>query len=190
MRICILSGSTRPNNNTLRVAKALQKLAEKEHAVTLIDFQQFDLPYYHQGSLREDQYTSFQKELFQALSEAHIIWTVSPEYNWSTTPELLHLFNLMSNKPLNQFLQNKVFAFVGVSTGKGGKAPCLHLMQIAQKLIGFNDAESIVSARIFESHFTKEVIDENGNLLGNELYNKGIEAFISYSVRIADRWFR
>jgi chromate reductase len=83
---------------------------------------------------------------------------------------------------------HKTFAFVGVSTGKGGKMPCLQLIQVVGKLVSFSNSHSIISPKIFESHFTKEVLDENGNVLGNEMFEKGLNDFIDYNLFIADKW--
>ena len=85
-------------------------------------------------------------------------------------------------------MQNKVFSFVGVSTGKGGKAPVIQLMQIVNKLIGFSQTQSVVSAKIFEVHFIKEVLDEKGNSLGNPLFDNGLAEFTNYTLSIAQRW--
>ena len=77
---------------------------------------------------------------------------------------------------------------VGVSTGKGGKAPVLHLTGILHKIISFLDLDSMVSAKIFESHYTKDVLDENGSSKGNAEYDAGLHAFIGYTKRMANRW--
>ena len=190
MNICILSGSARPNNNTVRAGKALKKLIEPSHQVKLIDFVTYDLPMLGQAGMNPNNLSIFQKELFQSMEEAHIVFILSPEYNWSTTPELLNLLNYLPNKPFQHLLNNKVFAFLGVSSGKGGKAPALHLMQIVNKIISFSNSESMVSPKIFETHFIKEVIDEEGNLLQNEMFNAGMTDFCNYTLRIADRWFK
>lgn len=190
MRICIISGSSRSSNNTLKVAKAIEKQLSSFHSVRLIDFQKFDLPMYNQVQMNDSNKTEFQQELFNALSESHIIIMASPEYNWTTTPELLQLCNVLSERNQLHCIQNKIFAFVGVSSGKGGKTPCIQLMQILNKIISFHKASSVVSSKIFESHFTKEVVDENGNLLQNEMYNKGLEEFLDYTCKIAERWFK
>jgi len=188
MNIAILSGSARTNNNTLRVAKAISRLTELNHNVKLIDFQQYDIPLIAQGGLNPNELSVFQQELVQAMDFAQLIIFVSPEYNWSTTPEILNMLHLLPNKPFMHLFENKVFSFVGVSTGKGGKAPALHLMQIVNKVVSFADLESIVAAKIFESHFTKEVLDADGQSLGNELYDAGLQSYIDYTLQITARW--
>lgn len=189
MEICIISGSARANNNTHRVSLAIEKLLKQEHSVTVIDFKEYDIPSLAQGGLKVNALSKFQDSLIQALQKAQVVLMVSPEYNWSATPEILNMLNLIPNKPFDLILNEKVFGFVGVSTGKGGKVPALQMMQIVQKLISFGNHDSIVSARIFEAHFVKEVLDDKGNSLGNPLFDKGLSDFCSYTLRIAQRWF-
>jgi chromate reductase len=190
MRICIISGSARTNNNTIRVAKAIQQVLQAEHQVEIIDFIQYDIPLMAQGGLNANNLSAFQQKLVQAMDEAHVIIMISPEYNWSTTPEILNMLHLLPNKPLEHLFNNKVFSFVGVSTGKGGKTPAIHLMQIVNKLISFGNHDSFVSSRIFEAHFTKEVLDEEGNSLGNPLFDKGLADYCAYTIRMVQRWFK
>jgi chromate reductase len=190
MRIAIISGSARTNNNTIRVAKAIQRVLSSAHQVTIIDFIHYDIPLMAQGGMNAAALTPFQSGLIQAIDEAHVVVMISPEYNWSTTPEILNMLHYLPNKPFQDLFNNKVFAFVGVSTGKGGKTPAIHLMQILNKLISFSNQDSMVSAKIFESHFTKEVLDAEGISLGNEMYDLGLKDFCNYTIRMAQRWFK
>ena len=48
MKVCILSGSARKNNNTLRVAKALSNHFTDS---VIVDFQDYDLPNFNQTSI-------------------------------------------------------------------------------------------------------------------------------------------
>lgn len=189
MNICIVSGSARANNNTIRVAKAIKHLLG-QHAVSIIDFQQYDIPLLVHGDIDAEALTPFQQQLCNAMIAADIIYIITPEYNWSTTPEILNWLHRFGDKAFKPLFDNKVFALVGVSTGKGGKAPALHLTGILHKIISFLDLESIVSPRLFESHYTKDVLDEEGNLLGNAEYEKGLTGFVAYTHRMATRWKR
>lgn len=187
MNICIVSGSARANNNTIRVAKAIKHLLS-QHAVSIIDFQQYDIPLIVHGNVDADALTPFQQQLCNAMIAADIIYIITPEYNWSTTPEILNWLHRFGDKPFSPLFDNKVFALVGVSTGKGGKAPALHLTGILHKIISFMDLESIVSPKLFESHYTKDVLDEEGRLLGNAEYEKGLVNFLKYTDKMAERW--
>lgn len=189
MNITIISGSARANNNTLRVAKALQKKIELlNHTVSIVDFTDYDLPLINQGKINQASLSNFQSSLIQNWRNANLVITISPEYNWSSTPELLNMYNAVGTNDFIDLFNHKTFAFVGVSTGKGGKMPCLQLIQVVGKLVSFSNSHSIISPKIFESHFTKEVLDENGNVLGNEMFEKGLNDFINYNLFIADKW--
>ncbi|MFN4083117.1 MAG: NAD(P)H-dependent oxidoreductase [Bacteroidia bacterium] len=190
MRITILSGSARQNNNTIRVALAVKRLLEPSHSVKLVDFINYDIPLTSHGGIDISHLTTFQKELFNAMAEAHLVIFISPEYNWSTTPEILNLLHVLPTKQMPQILNNKVYSFIGVSTGKGGKTPAIHLMQVVNKLISFGNFQSVVSPKIFESHYTKEVLSENGVSLGNIEFDKGLIDFCEYTIKITERWFK
>lgn len=189
MNICIISGSARQDNNTLRVAKALSNMLHLAGQETLVvDFSHYDIPLINQGDISTDPTSLFQQTLLNGMANAQAIIIVTPEYNWSTTPEILNWLHRYGDKQFAHLFQNKVFAFLGVSTGKGGKAPALHLQSVLNKIISFADLNSIVSAKIFESHYTKEVLNEDGSSLGNALFDKGLNDFVNYTVRITKRW--
>ena len=189
MNICIISGSARTNNNTLRVAKAIsQRLIALGHQVSLIDFIGYDIPLINQGEIKADNFTPFQQSLVNGMTNANAIIVITPEYNWSTTPEILNWLHRFGDKNFAGLFNEKVFSTVGVSTGKGGKAPAIHLHSILNKIISFTDLNSVVSPKIFESHYTKEVLDEHGAPLGNDMFDAGLNDFIHYTLRVTERW--
>lgn len=189
MNVSILSGSARAHNNTIRVGKAIaQRLQQAGHVATLVDFISYDIPLMNQGGIDEQHLTPFQQQLADSMEAADAVILITPEYNWSTTPEILNFLHRMGDRKFKHLFDQKVFATLGVSTGKGGKAPALHLHSILNKIISFTDLDAMVSAKIFESHFTKEVLDEHGNSLGNEQYDAGLNDFINYTLRMAKRW--
>ncbi|MBP9185948.1 MAG: NAD(P)H-dependent oxidoreductase [Bacteroidia bacterium] len=189
MNISIISGSARANNNTIRVAKAIEKyIIELGHEVTLVDFISYDIPLINQGEILTDNLTSFQKHLVDSMTDANAIIIITPEYNWSTTPEILNWLHRFGERRFADLFNHKVFATVGVSTGKGGKAPALHLHSILNKIISFTDLDSVVAAKIYESHYTKEVLNENGTSQGNTQYDNGLNDFINYTLRITGKW--
>lgn len=191
MYITILSGSARPQNNTYRVALALQQqFAALGHQTTVVDFREYDLPLIHQGDIVPDQLTQFQRCLIQSIHSAHLCIVVTPEYNWTTTPEILNMVHRLADKAFKHIFDNTVFAFVGVSTGKGGKIPAVQLVSVFNKIISFMGLMSVSSPKIFEAHFTKEVLDETGNSLGNTLFDKGLAEFVHYNLEVAKRWHK
>lgn len=161
------------------------------HQVTLIDFQQYDIPLVVNGHIDRDALTPFQQQLADAMEKAHLIYIITPEYNWSTTPEILNWLHRFGDRGFMPLFDNKVFALIGVSTGKGGKAPVLHLTGILNKIISFMDLQSVVSPKLFESHYTKDVLDEYGHLIqANPEYEKGLKNFTDYTLKLAARWHK
>jgi chromate reductase len=187
MNVAIISGSARDNNNTIRLGKAIQRFHSND-AVNLVDFRQYDIPLINQGPIELNHPGPFQSALMQAMLDADIIYIITPEYNWSTTPEILNWLHRYGESPLKHLFDEKVFALAGVSTGKGGKAPVLHLTGILNKIISYFDLNSFVSPRIFESHYTKLALDAEGLSTGNEEFEKGLASFVAYTTRMVLRW--
>ncbi|MBX7205049.1 MAG: NAD(P)H-dependent oxidoreductase [Bacteroidia bacterium] len=190
MKVSIISSSPRTRSNSLRVAKAVARVvqAKGEHQVSVVDFAGYDIPLYNQGEIDPDNLTPFQQQLVNAMTGSAVIILVVPEYNWTMPAELANFIHRMGDKPFLDLFNNKVFAFVGVSTGKGGRQPVVQLTYILGKIISFFELDTLVSSKLFESHFTKEAIDENGNSLGNIGYDTGLEKFVNYTLRTGKRW--
>lgn len=192
MNITVLSGSPRKNSNTLRVAKAIKRisLANGAENVDIIDFNEQDIPFLNQAEVDINNLTDFQSRLVNSMDKAHIVYVLTPEYNWFPTAELINMIHQMGNNDFKHIFNNKVFAFGGVSNGRGGRVPAIHLNNIFSKMFNVFSFESVAVARAFESQFTPKVLDEDGNSLGTEEYDKGLEKFVSYSESIAKRWFK
>lgn len=190
MKVSIISSSPRTQSNSLRVAKAVARVVHTkgEHTVSVVDFAGYDIPLYNQGEIDPDNLTAFQQQLVNAMAGAAVVILVVPEYNWTMPAELANFIHRMGDKPFLDLFNNKVFAFVGVSTGKGGRQPVVQLTYILGKIISFFELDTLVSSKLFESHFTKDALDENGNSLGNIGYDTGLEKFVNYTLRTGKRW--
>ncbi len=188
MNIQIQSGSPQPNSQSLRVSKAIQKQTEGSHTTTLVDFNAYDIPFMNAGKVIKGAYTPFQKQLIEGWEAAQLVVVVSPEYNWFPSAELVNTIHQLGSRDYKHLFDNKVFAFVGVSNGRGGRIPTMQLTTIYNKLINVFSTNAISSGKTFESQFTPKVLDENGNSLGNEEYDKGLKAFVDYSINLAQRW--
>src|SRR5690349_4074624 len=121
MNICIISGSARKDNNTIRLAYALKRILEKRHRVSIVDFIKYDIPLVPQGDIDPHSLSTFQKQLIDEVGQANLVFLISPEYNWSTTPEVLNMLHRLADNDFQHIFDNTVFALMGVSTGKGGK---------------------------------------------------------------------
>lgn len=185
MKVCILSGSARKDNNTLRVAKALSNLVEES---TIIDFQAYDLPNFNQQNIQPGSESPFQKRLIEAIDSAQLLLVLTPEYNWFPTAEIINTIHQLAVKDYIHIFDNTVIATVGVSAGRGGRMPAVQLTTVFNKIIGFFGLNSIVSSGVFEVQEVTKCMDEEGNLLDNTAFNKGILNFVDYSSKVAQRW--
>lgn len=189
LQIAILSGSSRPNNNTYRAALALQRISHQLGAnAHVVDFKAFDIPFLNQGGIHPHELSVFQKELIEAMDQANLIVMVTPEYNWFPSAELVNMIHQLGNGTFRHLFDKKTFAFVGVSTGRGGRIPTIQLSYVIDKLINIFETHSVTSPKKFESQYTTQVLNEVGESLGNAEYDKGIEKFMSYSVELATKW--
>lgn len=188
MNIQIQSGSPRKNSQSLRVAKAIHKHLKSEHNSSVIDFNEYDIPFMNAGSVKKDSFTTFQKNLIEGWDAAELVFVISPEYNWFPSAELVNTIHQLGSREFKHLFDNKVFAFVGVSSGRGGRIPTMQLTTIYNKLFGVFSTNSISSGKTFESQFTGQTLDEDGNSLGNAEYDKGLSGFINYSIELAQRW--
>ncbi len=189
MKVAIISTSPRQGSNSLKVANYLKSLiAAHESDTSVYDFREIDIPMVGQGSLDEDNLTEFQAGLIKIWGEADLVVMAAPEYNWITSGQLINALHMLGKKPYLHLFNNKVFALAGVSSGRGGRQPCIELSMIINKLIGFNQQEAMVSPLFIESHDTGKNLNEDGTPVGNEVYTKGMVEFVDYTLRIAKRW--
>ena len=185
MRVCILSGSARKNNNTIRVSKAL---SNQFNDSVIVDFQEYDLPNFNQGGIPKENQSEFQANLIDSIEKSDLLFVVTPEYNWFPTAEIINTIHQLAQEDYIHIFNHKVIATVGVSAGRGGRMPAVQLITVLNKIIGFFNLESITSSNSFEVQEVTKCIDSEGVLLNNENFNKGFLSFVSYSVNVAKRW--
>lgn len=190
MTITIIASSPRKNSNSLRFATYLKNvLTELGHDdVRLVDFAHYDIPFIGTGSVHPDNLTPFQQELTANWEAADLVIFAIPEYNWATTPQFDNAIHQLGGSAFKHLFDNKVFAFAGVSSGRGGRQPALNATTVVNKMISFSNSYSVVSPKLFESHETAANVDENGHFQGHEVYAKTTRAFAEYSVNVAQRW--
>jgi len=189
VKIAIISGSPRQESNSVKVARYLKSLfVSPESDVSLFDFEEIDIPMVGRGSLDKDNLTPFQQKLVSVWGEADLVIFTIPEYNWMTSGEFVNMLHQVGTKPFAHLFDQKVFALVGVSTGRGGRRPCLEMTTMINKLISFLNQHSIVSPKLYESHETGKNLDADGNSTGNEIYEKGLKDFVNYTLQIARQW--
>ncbi|WP_266364319.1 NAD(P)H-dependent oxidoreductase [Tellurirhabdus rosea] len=190
MKTVIMSASPRAQSGSLRVAHFLEKIL-KEHETTevsVVSFEHYDVPLVGQGQLDPDNLTDFQQTVLNAWKEADLVFFLVPEYNWTTSPQLLNLLHQAGGPKFAHLFDNKVFAVAGTSGARGGRVPALEVTTVLNKLINFLNKYSIVSPRIWESHETSLNLNESGESTGNAIYEKAARAFVEYSLNVAQRW--
>jgi chromate reductase len=185
MKVCILSGSARKNNNTLRVSKALFKQFSES---VIVDYQKYDLPNFNQGGFPKNNQTEFQAKLIDSIEKSDLLFVVTPEYNWFPTAEIINTIHQLAQNDYAHIFDQKVIATVGVSAGKGGRMPAVQLITVLNKIISYFNLESMTSSNTFEVQEVTKCIDSDGVLLDNERFNKGFLSFVDYSLKVAERW--
>lgn len=185
MNVGILSGSARKGNNTLRVAKALKKLYPE---AVIVDYQEYDLPNFAEGWVNPEKETAFQSHLINTIKNSDLLIVLTPEYNWFPSAEIINTVHQLAGAAYKHIFDNMVVTNVGVSSGRGGRMPAVQLGYVFNKVFNFFALNSITSPRPFEAQEVTACIDEDGNLLDNDAFNKGFKDYLSYSLKVAKRW--
>ena len=192
MKIALISTSSRQNSNSLRFVNYLRHILAEDgqHEVSIVSFEQYDIPFVGQGAVHKDALTPFQTELIQAWEAADLVIFASPEYNWTAPPQAANTIHQLSGPAFKYLFDNKVFAMAGVSSGRGGRQPALDMTTVVNKIISFTNSYSIVSPKLYESHDTALNLDENGQFIGHEVYERTARAFVDYTLNVAQRWMQ
>jgi chromate reductase len=187
MNIVIISGSPRKNSNTLRVANAIAKSKElQQHNTSIIDFHLSDIPFANHGEINTENLTPFQEKLLTDWKNSKLVIILSPEYNWFPSAEIINMIHRFGEPRFKYLFDEKIFALGAVSSGRGGRIPAIQLSYVISKLVNYMDCVSIVSSKILETQFATQVLDDKGNSLGNSMYDKGMEKFITYNIKLAE----
>lgn len=190
MNVAVISTSPRVGSNSLKVSKFMKSLLEAHEGirVTLTNFEKADIPLIGRGQVNAEEFSEFQEELISNWQQADLVLFVVPEYNWITGGELINAFHQLGSRRFQYLFEDKTFAFAGVSNGRGGRRPCIEMTTLVNKIISILGGQSVVAPLIFESQYTQNVLDERGESKGDASYEKAAAGFISYNLRVAERW--
>ncbi|HRH34805.1 MAG TPA: NAD(P)H-dependent oxidoreductase [Catalimonadaceae bacterium] len=190
MNVLIISTSSTKNSSTKRVATFLSTIFHEQSIANcqVVDFENFDIPSVGKSSLNQSELSAFQARLISAWERASLVIIACPEYNWSVNGEVLTMLEQLGSKKFKHLFDQKVFAMVGVSSGRGGRLPALEIMKITNKLISFLGTLSVVSPKILEAHEVPANLNEKGESNGNSLFDREVLNFVHYSIRVADQW--
>jgi len=56
------------------------------------------------------------------------------------------------------------------------------------KILNVFNMDSMTSPKKFEAKFINKVLDAKGVSMGNPEFDKGLNDFVKYSFKVADRW--
>lgn len=189
-KITILCASPRSNSNSLKVSKGLKRVFNEKgfNQVHIVDFKDYDIPFLNQGKVDLNSLTPFQADLINNWSEANLVLIVCPEYNWFPTAEIINLLHQVGDTPFKHLFDNRIFSFVGVSSGRGGRIPTIQLAYVINKLINVLNTHAITAPKSFEVQFAPKVLDADGLSLGNEEFDKGMNLFIEHTIKLMGRY--
>jgi len=178
MHITILSGSTRINRQSHRVALGLEKIinAQGVHTAEVLDLAAYDFPMLEEVLHRHPQppkgLADFAERIRQ--SDAHLF--VSPEYNGSYTAALKNAVDYLKEKEFAQ----KVIGIVSVSAGMlGGIRAALAMQQLVLGLGAYPVPQMLPVAQVSQR------FDETGLLL-DPGFEKNIRVFLEQFLWLAE----
>lgn len=193
MNILIVSASPRQNSLTFRFCQYFQKMLQgrqETSRVVVVDFDNFDIPPIGKGDFRKGSLTTFQQKLISEWEQADLIFLCSPEYNWTANAELFILFDRIGGSDYRHLFQDKVFASVGVSSGRGGRQPALDINKVLSKVISFLNEFSIISTKILEVHEASKNLNEEAEFIGQPAFEAAVRNFVDYSLLLNQRWIQ
>lgn len=169
MHITILSGSTRINRNSHRVALGLQKAIESlGHTVEVLDLAQYRFPLLEEVLHRHPNAPDGLEEFAEKIrrSDAHLF--VTPEYNGSYTAALKNAVDYLKEGEFTQ----KVIGTVTVTTGAlGGMRAALATQQLILALSAFPIPQMLPVGLVIQR------FDEAGNLI-EPAFDRQLQAFL------------
>lgn len=190
MNIALISTSSRQGSNSQRFVNYLRTLLteDAQHEVAVVTFEAYDIPLVGQGTINKEALTPFQDELISTWAAADLVIFAMPEYNWTAPPQATNVIHQLGGPAFNYLFDNKVFAMVGISSGRGGRQPALDMTTVVNKIISFTNNYSIVSPKLYESHETALNLNEEGRFVGDAVYDRTARAFVDYTLTVAQRW--
>lgn len=178
MHITILSGSTRINRQSHRVALALEKWINRQtgHTVEVLDLAEYQFPILEEVLQRHpnppDGLNDFAERVRR--SDAHIL--VSPEYNGSYTSALKNAVDYLKEREFSR----KVIGIASVSTGMmGGIRAALAMQQLVLGIGGYAIPQMFTVGQV------NQRFDETGELL-DPAFEKNIKTFLEHFLWLAE----
>lgn len=129
MKIIVISGSSRTDSQSLKIAEWLNRQIQKLNVQTeLIDLQKINLPIQHEDIWKDIDETSDAKELRGSLEGADGYVVVSPEWHGMASPALKSMFLYVQHT-----MAHKPALLTTVSAVRGGAYPIAELRMSSYK---------------------------------------------------------
>ncbi|NGP75587.1 NAD(P)H-dependent oxidoreductase [Balneolaceae bacterium YR4-1] len=174
MNLKIISGTDRPNSNSLRIARYLQGEYRK-HGVDadIVNLQDFPT-----SAVEGGRYADKPEEVeafIQPVLESDAIVIVCPEYNGGY-PGILKLF--IDYLPFPESLNKKPISFIGHANGAFGG---LRAVEQLQHVVGYRNAH-VFPERVFIPRIGKNFDDKEGitDPFQQDLLQEQIKNFIGF----------
>jgi NAD(P)H-dependent FMN reductase len=177
MKIEIISGSSRENSLTRRVAIHLKNwiLENTPHSVSIIDLKDWDLPHIQHVFVSEEVTPDQFKPLTRRIFEADAFILATPEYNGSYSSNLK---NLLDHFPKQH---RKPFGIVTASPGPfGGLRAAQQLLSLVPALFG------VASPYLLVTPTVDKKFGPSGELLDESFANK-VHVFVTEFLWLAEK---
>jgi len=179
MKISLVSGSTRIDRQSHRIALALQtELEQRGHDVYLIDLLVEDLGPFEERFSRLANPKPAWTVLNQMLMDSDCFLFLSPEYNGSISSSLKNFIDLFAKEPF----MHKAIGVVTGSVGAMGGIRAAHQLQLnILGIHGFPHPQMLTVGKM------QEMIDEAGHIT-DESYakkqSKYLDLFLDFAEKI------
>ncbi len=170
MKITLLSGSSRVNALSIRVANLLKNEIEKNYAqvqVQILDIRDFPLPFIENAWPTHDAIPTTHVALKPLLFDADAVILISPEYNGSYSPVMK---NLLDHFPK---FSRKAFGICTYTNGAmGGMRAAMQMQQLICGIFGVPCPQMLLIGGV------EKKIDENGQLI-DPTFQRSIDGFLT-----------
>lgn len=130
MKLTIISGSQRPQSQSLNVANVLKQLAHsKFDDINIIDLHQLALPFWNEGVWNDGDEWQQWKPIAQQLSQSDAFIFITPEWHGMATPALKNFLLLTTDEEI----AHKPALLVSVSASINGVYPISELRMTGNK---------------------------------------------------------
>lgn len=178
MKICLISGTNRPGNTTLRVTQSYQKLYQALGVeVEVLDLQDMPVEAFTGAAYGEKPEALL--KMTQKVLDADGLHVFAPEYNGSFPGVLKYFIDLL---PFPESFENRPVAFTGLAAGMwGGLRPVEQLEGVFKYRNAMIFNERVFLPRVFEA------FNEEGEFtadLTRELVDSQTKNFVSFVTKL------